>query len=150
MRAPVAEPIVAKCTKETVRTFLTTALGEKPTAVITTDGCSDYPETVEDNLGALHHRCRFHFIKNGKKTLRKTVFRSGRSSDTEKLRGAIVWSEFKSVFAAPSYQVGLRRFEAVLDLSSTCRTNSNPTSRRSWRTSTGSPSISITKQSRAQ
>jgi hypothetical protein len=115
MRAPVAEAIVAKCTKETVRTFLTTALAEKPTAVITTDGRSDYPEIVEDDLGAFHHRCRFHFIKNGEKTLRETVFQSVRYSDTEKLRGAIVWSEFKSVFATPSYQVGLRRFEAVLD-----------------------------------
>jgi transposase-like protein len=32
-----------------------------------------------------------------------------------KLHSAIVWSEFKSVFAAPSYEGGLRRFEAVLD-----------------------------------
>jgi len=115
MRAPVAETVVGKCTKETVRTFLTTVLAEKPTAVITTDGRSDYPEIVEDDLDAFHHRCRFHFIKNGEKKLRKTVFQSVRYSNTEKLRGAIVWSEFKSVFAAPSYEAGLRRFEAVLD-----------------------------------
>ena len=115
MRAPVAEAIVGECTKETVRTFLTTALAEKPTAVITTDGRSDYPEIVEDDLDAFHHRCRFHFIKNGEKKLRNCVFQSVRYSNTEKLRGAIVWSEFKSVFAAPSYEAGLRRFEAVLD-----------------------------------
>jgi len=115
MRAPVAETIVGKCIKETVRMFLTTALAEKPTAVITTDGRSDYPEIVLDDLDAFHHRCRFHFLKNGEKNLRKAVFQSVRYSDTEKLRGAIVWSEFKSVFAAPSYEVGLRRFEAVLD-----------------------------------
>jgi IS1 family transposase len=115
MRAPVAEAIVGECNKKTVRTFLTTALAEKPTAVITTDGRSDYPEIVEDDLDAFHHRCRFHFIKNGEKKLRNTVFQSIRYSDTEKLRGAIVWSEFKSVFAAPSYEAGLRRFEAVLD-----------------------------------
>jgi transposase-like protein len=115
MRAPVAESVVGQCNKETVREFLTTALAEKPTAVITTDGRSDYPEIVEDNLGAVHHRCRFHFIKNGEKALQESVFQSLRYSDTEKLRGAIVWSEFKSVFAAPSYEAGLRRFEAVLD-----------------------------------
>jgi len=115
MHAPVAEAIVDRCTKETVRTFLTTALAEKPTAVITTDGRSDYPEIVEDDPGAFHHRRRFHFSKNGEETLHETVFRSVRYSDTEKLRGAIVRSEFKSVFAAPSYEAGLRRFEAVLD-----------------------------------
>lgn len=115
LRAPVAESIVDRCTKETVREFLTTALAEKPTAIITTDGRSDYPEIVEDDLDAVHHRCRFHFLKNGEKKLRKTVFQSVRYSVTEKLRGAIVWSEFKSVFAAPSYESGLRRFEAVLD-----------------------------------
>ena len=115
MRAPVAESVVGQCNKETVREFLTSALAEKPTSVITTDGRSDYPEIVEDDLGAVHHRCRFHFIKNGEKTLRSSVFQSLRYSDTEKLRGAIVWSEFKSVFAAPSYETGLRRFEAVLD-----------------------------------
>ncbi len=115
MRAPVAESVVGQCNKETVREFLTSALAEKPTSVITTDGRSDYPEIVEDDLGAVHHRCRFHFMKNGEKTLRSSVFQSLRYSDTEKLRGAIVWSEFKSVFAAPSYETGLRRFEAVLD-----------------------------------
>jgi IS1 family transposase len=115
MRAPVAESVVGQCNKETVREFLTSALAEKPTAVITTDGRSDYPEIVEDDLGAVHHRCRFHFTKNGEKTLRSSVFQSLRYSDTEKLRSAIVWSEFKSVFAASSYEAGLRRFEAVLD-----------------------------------
>jgi len=115
MRAPVAEAIVSKCTKENVREFLTTALAEKPTAVITTDGRSDYPEIIEDDLDAFHHRCRFHFTKNGEKKLRKKVFKSVQYSDDQKLRGAIVWSEFKSVFAAPSYEAGLRRFESVLD-----------------------------------
>jgi hypothetical protein len=115
MRAPVAETIVSDCTKETVRWFLTTVLAEKPTDVITTDGRSDYPEIVEDDLGAVHHRCRFHFTKNGEKSLHTSVFKSVRYSNKEKLHGAIVWSEFKSVFAAPSYAAGLRRFEAVLD-----------------------------------
>ena len=115
IRAPVAEAIVGECTKETVREFLTTALAEKPTAVITTDGRADYPDIVEDDLDAFHHRCRFHFLKNGEKKLRTNVFQSLQYSDTQKLRGAIVWSEFKSVFAAPSYEAGLRRFEAVLD-----------------------------------
>jgi IS1 family transposase len=47
LRAPVAEAVVGECNKETVREFLTTALAEKPTAVITTDGRSDYPEIVD-------------------------------------------------------------------------------------------------------
>ena len=115
LRAPVAESIVDRCTKETVREFLTDSLSEKPTHVITTDGRSDYPDIIEDELDAFHHRCRFHFIKNGEKKLRRNVFENPRYSNQEKLHGAIVWSEFKQVFAAPSYEAGVRRFEAVLD-----------------------------------
>jgi IS1 family transposase len=115
MRAPVAESIVDRCTKDTVREFLTTVLAEKSAHVITTDGRSDYPDIIENDLDAFHHRCRFHFIKNGEKTLRTTVFERLRYTTKEKLHGAIVWSEFKRVFAAPSYEAGFRRFEAVLD-----------------------------------
>lgn len=43
------------------------------------------------------------------------MFRSVRYSSSEKLRGVIVWSEFKEVFAAPSCQAAVRRFEAVLE-----------------------------------
>jgi hypothetical protein len=115
MGAPVAEQAVDGCSKSTVREFLTTALEDKPIFVVTTDGRSDYAEIVEDDLGAFHHRCHFHFLKNGEKKLRNKVFQSVRYSNAEKLHAAIVWSEFKSVFAAPSYAAALRRFEAVLD-----------------------------------
>ena len=115
LRAPVAETIVDRCTKAAVREFLTTALAEKPVSVVTTDGRSDYPEIIEEDLDAVHHRCNFHFIKNGEKKLRNTVFESVRYSNTERLQGAIVWSEFKQVFAAQSYEAAVRRFEAVLD-----------------------------------
>jgi IS1 family transposase len=115
LRAPVAETIADRCTKETVREFLTTVLGEKPVHVVTTDGRSDYPEIIEDDLDAIHHRCNFHFLKNGEKKLRNTVFESVRYANTERLRGAIVWSEFKQVFAAQSYEAAVRRFGAVLD-----------------------------------
>ncbi len=83
--------------------------------MITTDGQSDYPEIVEDDLGAVHHWCNFYFIKNGEKSLRTSIFKSVRYPDLEKFHSAIVWSELKSVFAAPSYEGELRRFEAVLD-----------------------------------
>jgi hypothetical protein len=115
MGAPVAEQVVDGCSKSTVREFLTTALEDKPVFVVTTDGRSDYAEIVEDDLGAFHHRCHYHFLKNGEKKLRNEVFRSVRYSNAEKLHAAIVWSEFKSVFAAPSYAAAFRRFEAVLD-----------------------------------
>jgi hypothetical protein len=115
MGAPVAEQAADGCSKATVREFLTTALDDKPVFVVTTDGRSDYAEIVEDDLGAFHHRCHYHFLKNGEKKLRNKVFQSVRYSDAEKLHAAIVWSEFKSVFAAPSYAVAFRRFEAVLD-----------------------------------
>jgi IS1 family transposase len=115
MRAPVAESIVDRCTKDAVREFLTSVLAEKPVSVITTDGRSDYPTIIEDDLDAFHHRCRFHFVKNGEKKLRNTIFESPRYSSKEKPQGALVWSEFKQVFAAPSYEAGVRRFEAVLD-----------------------------------
>jgi IS1 family transposase len=115
LRAPVAESIVDRCTKETVREFLTAVLAEKPVHVVTTDGRSDYPDIIEDNLDAAHHRCCFHFLKNGEQKLQNTVFESVRYTNTERLRGAIVWSEFKRVFAAQSYEAAVRRFEAVLD-----------------------------------
>jgi hypothetical protein len=115
MGAPVAEQVVDGCAKATVREFLTTALEDKPVFVVTTDGRSDYAEIVEDDLGAFHHRCHYHFLKNGEKKLRKKVFQSVQYSNAEKLHAAIVWSEFKSVFAAPSYVAALQRFEAVLD-----------------------------------
>jgi hypothetical protein len=115
MGAPVAEQVVDGCEKATVREFLTTALENKPVFVVTTDGRSDYAEIVEDDLGAFHHRCHYHFLKNGEKKLRNEVFRSVRYSNAEKLHATIVWSEFKSVFAAPSYPAAFRRFEAVLD-----------------------------------
>ena len=115
LRAPVAETIADRCTKEIVREFLTTVLGEKPVHVVTTDGRSDYPEIIEDELDAVHHRCNFHFLKNGEEKLRNTVFESVRYANTERLRGAIVWSEFKQVFAAQSYEAAVRRFGAVLD-----------------------------------
>ena len=115
LRAPVAETIADRCTKETVREFLTTVLAEKPVHVVTTDGRSDYPEIIEDDLDAIHHRCNFHFLKNGEEKLHNTVFESVRYNNTERLRGAIVWSEFKRVFASQSYDAAIRRFEAVLD-----------------------------------
>jgi hypothetical protein len=115
LRAPVAESIVDRCTKENVREFLTTVLAEKPVHVVTTDGRSDYPEIIEDDLDAAHHRCNFHFLKNGEQKLQNTVFESVRYNNTERLHGAIVWSEFKQVFAAQSYEAAVRRFEAVLD-----------------------------------
>jgi hypothetical protein len=118
--------IADRLTKDAVREFLTELLEDKPAYVITTDGREDYPEIVEDDLGAFHHRCQFYFLKNVEKKLRNEVFRSVRHSDAEKLHAAIVWSEFKSVFAAPSCATALRRFEAVLDkveyLPSTVRT----------------------------
>jgi IS1 family transposase len=115
LRAPVAETIADRCTKETVREFLTTTLAEKPVHVVTTDGRADYPEIIEEDLDAVHHRCTFHFLKTGEKKLQNTVFESVRYTNTERLRGALVWSEFKRVFAEPSYEAALRRFEAVLD-----------------------------------
>ena len=116
MHAPVAESLADQCTKDAVREFLQSALAQNPSFVITTDGRSDYTEIIEDDLGAFHHRCQFHFLRNGEKKLRNRVFRSVRYTDSEKLRGAIIWSEFKQVFSAPSYEAAVRRFEAVLDV----------------------------------
>jgi len=115
LRAPVDDRFGDRCTKETVREFLTTVLAEKPVHVVTTDGRSDYPDIIEDDLDAAHHRCNFHFLKNGEQNLQNTVFESVRYNNTKRLRGAIIWSEFKRVFAAQSYEAAARRFEAVLD-----------------------------------
>ncbi|MFC4990607.1 hypothetical protein ACFPFO_23245, partial [Saliphagus infecundisoli] len=90
MGAPVAEQAVDDCSKATVREFLTAALDDKPVFVVTTDGRSEYAEIVEDDLGAFHHRCHFHFLKNGEKKLRNKVFQSVRYSNAEKLHAAIV------------------------------------------------------------
>jgi hypothetical protein len=82
---------------------------------VITDGRSDYAEILFHDFGAFHHRCHYHFLENGEKKLRKKVFQSVRNSNAENLHAAIVWSEFKSVFAGPSYSRALQRFEAVLD-----------------------------------
>ena len=115
MDAPVGEYVADRLTKDAVRDFLTELLDDKPAYVITTDGRDEYAEIIEEDVDAFHHRCHFHFLRNGEKKLRNDVFRSVRHSDAEKLHGAIVWSEFKQVFAALSYPAALRRFEAVLD-----------------------------------
>lgn len=115
MDAPVGERLADRLTTDAIRDFLTELLDDKPAYVITTDGRDDYADIVEDDVGAFHHRCHFHFLKNGEQKLRNAVFRSVRHSKTEKLHAAIVWSEFKCVFTAPSYAAALRRFEAVLD-----------------------------------
>ena len=115
MQAPVAERLADRCTKPVVREFLQTVLIDKPTYVITTDGRSDYADVIEEDLDAFHHQCQFHFLGNGERKLRNGVFRSVRHSPTEKVRAALIWSEFKQVFAAPTYERAVRRFEAVLD-----------------------------------
>ncbi len=53
--------------------------------------------------------------KNGKQKFQNTVLKSVRYTNTERLRGAIVWSEFKRVFATQSYGTAVRRFKTVLD-----------------------------------
>lgn len=115
MNAPVGEQIAGRLTKDTVREFLTALLDDKPAYVITTDGRVEYADIVEDDVDAFHHRCSFHFLRNGGITLSNKVIQSVRYSDSEKFHAAIVWSEFKSVFSASSYVAALRRFEAVLD-----------------------------------
>jgi hypothetical protein len=115
LNAPVGEQIADRLTKDTVREFLITVLEDKPAHVITTDGRVEYADIVEDDVDAFHHRCSCHFLRNGGITLSNKVIESVRYSKTEKLHAAIVWSDFKSVFNAPSYAAALRRFEAVLD-----------------------------------
>ena len=101
--APVGERVADRLTKDSVCDFLTEILDDKPAYVITTDGRDECAEIVEDDLDAFHYRCHFHFLRNGEKKLRNTLFRSVRHSNAEKLHAAIVWSEFKRVFAAPTY-----------------------------------------------
>lgn len=114
LHAPVEDGFGDRCIKEAIREFLTTVLVEKPVHVVTTDGRSDYPDIIEDELDAAHHRCNFHFLKNGEQKLQNTVFESVQYNNTERLYNAIVWSEFKRVFAAQSYEATVRQFEAVL------------------------------------
>lgn len=51
-------------------------------------------------------------------TLQRMAPTSGTSTAAnglEKLHGGIGWSDVKSVFAVPSYEAGVRRFESVLN-----------------------------------
>lgn len=59
-RVPVAEKLVERATKETIREFLTTALEGKPCQAVTTDGRQGIAQIVEHDLGVAHHRCLFH------------------------------------------------------------------------------------------
>lgn len=62
---------------------------DKSAYVPTIDGCDEYAETVFDDVGAFHHRCHFHFLRNREKTPQYMVFLSVRYSDAEKNSGVI-------------------------------------------------------------
>lgn len=49
--------------KHTIKRFLEKSLDGKPIKSITTDGHNAYPSIIK-SLGAIHHRCIFHVMKN--------------------------------------------------------------------------------------
>lgn len=113
-RVPVAEQLVDRATKETIREFLTTALAGKPCEAITTDGRQGIAQIVEGDLGVTHHRCLFHVRKNFEDDLETVLARSFYSA-SEKKAAALIGSEFKEVLRAPTYAKAVQRLEAVLD-----------------------------------
>lgn len=131
MRTPVAESVVDQCSKETVREFLTSALAEKPTAVITTDGRSDYPEIVHDDLGAVHHRCRFHFTKTVRRRS-ETLYSRVCGTQTRRNYGARL-SGVNSRACSPRHCMRLESgdLRRCSTRSSTYRVNCGPTLSRS-------------------
>jgi transposase-like protein len=113
-RVPVAEKLVDRATKETIRDFLTTALEGKPCKSVTTDGRQGIAQIVEHDLGVTHHRCLFHVQKNFVDDL-ETVLSRSFYSESEKKGAATIGSEFREVLRAPTYSKAVERLEAVLD-----------------------------------
>lgn len=113
-RVPVAEKLVDRATKETIRDFLTAALEGKPCKSVTTDGRQGIAQIVVDDLGVTHHRCLFHVQKNFVDDLNTVLSRSF-YSESEKKAAAIIGSEFREVLRAPTYSRAVERLEAVLD-----------------------------------
>ena len=122
MQGPVAEMVVSSLKKEVITEFLTSALADKPIYAVTTDGRNDYAEIVEDELGEIvaeecgvaHYRCVFHFLRNITDALSREL-ESVRHSEKQKVRMAVVTSEFKQALRAQSYPAAVRRFEQILD-----------------------------------
>lgn len=113
-RVPVAEKLVDRATKETIRDFLTTALEGKPCEAVTTDGRQGIAQIVKHDLGVTHHRCLFHVQKNFVDDL-ETILSRSFYSEFEKKAAAIIGSEFREVLRAPTYSRAVERLEAVLD-----------------------------------
>jgi transposase-like protein len=113
-RVPVAEKLVDRATKETIRDFLTSALEGKPCESVTTDGRRGIAQIVRNDLGVAHYRCLFHVQKNYVEDL-ETVLSRSFYSESEKKAAAIVGSEFREVLRAPTYSRAVERLEAVLD-----------------------------------
>lgn len=113
-RVPVAEQLVDRATDDAIRSFLTDALADKPCNAVTTDGRQGLPKIVENDLGAAHHRCSFHLLKNFDEALETMLGRSW-YTPREKAAAAILGNEFEQLFKATSYGAASQRLEAVLD-----------------------------------
>lgn len=114
-RVPVAEQLVDRATDDAIRSFLTQALADKPCHAVTTDGRQGLTKIVLHDLGAAHHRCVFHLLKNFKDEFETMLGRSW-YTPREKAAAAILGNEFEQLFKATSYSTAVQRLEAVLDL----------------------------------
>lgn len=113
-RVPVAEQLVDRATDDTIRSFLTQALANKPCNTVTTVGQQGLTKIVPDDLGAAHHRCIFHLLKNFEDDLETMLGRSW-YTPREKAAAAILGNEFEQLFKAMTYGAAIQRLEAVLD-----------------------------------
>ncbi len=113
-RVPVAEQLVDRVTDDAIRSFVTSALADKSCDAVTTDGRQGLAKIVENDLGAAHHRCVFHLLKNFEDDLETMLGRSW-YTPREKAAAAILGSEFEQLFKASSYSAAVQRLEAVLD-----------------------------------
>ena len=113
-RVPVAQKIVNWPMEDVIRTFLTTALENKPCEAVTTDGRPGVGKIIANDLNAVHHRCLFHLLRNFQDDLEKLLGRS-RPPSEEKTTAIIIGSEFKQVFDADSYAAAIQRFEWVVN-----------------------------------
>lgn len=64
---------VLRGTEDTVPDFPTELLDDKLSCMIAIDGRDEYTEIVEDDIGALYHRCHFYFLRNAEKKLWKAL-----------------------------------------------------------------------------
>lgn len=115
-RVPVAEQVVESPKKDVIRSFLQTAVEEKPCKAITTDGRPGIEDIIQNDIDTGHYRCLFHLIENFQESIDRRL-KTSRPSGSELLMTAIIGGEFKQIFESDSHNEAIQRLESIKEKS---------------------------------